>query len=117
MAEKTEEFSIGYLQAVCKTNFASPSFAKSHCDVTRDGEFRAAFDFDVEAGKVLKADATLSKEILNELKPESGSEKEVADLKDFMQKRNLDKITLTVLESESDIKKAQQTWEDVASKF
>lgn len=113
-----EKFNIGDYLAQCKTDYASPSFAKSNCLVTKSGDFRAQFDFHVERGEVLKADATMSRKIFDELDgDDEQSKKEIADLKDFMDKRKLDKVTLTVMESAKDIKEAEDIWSDVAKKF
>lgn len=117
MVEK-EEFKIGDYTAKCTTDYASPSFAKAQCKVTKDGEPRAQFDFEVDRGKVLKADALMQRATLDELKADdSDSEKEIADIKDFMDANKLKEVTLTVLESEEKIKKSGKVWGDVASKF
>jgi hypothetical protein len=113
-----ETFNIGDYVAKCDTNYASPSFAKSECMVTKGTDFRAMFEFEVDAGEVKKADATMDRKIFDELQGDDDqSKKEIADIKDFMDARKLDKVTLTVMETESDIKKKKQVWSGVDKMF
>lgn len=117
MAEN-EEFKIGEYTAKCRTEYFSPSDATANCDVTKGNDFRAKFEFEVFKGKVEKADAIMSKEIFDELKADDDqSAKEIADIKDFMKANKLDKVTLTVLESEEKTQKAKKLWSDVAAQI
>lgn len=113
-----EEFKIGDYTAKCKTEYHSPSDAQATCDVTKGGDFRAKFDFEVFRGKVEKADAIMDRKIFEELEPDDEqSKKEIADIKDFMDANKLDRVTLTVLENEAKIQKAKKVWSGVADKI
>ena len=128
--EEKEAFNIGDYQAACTTNYNSPSDAVAKCNVVKGGtideskktvsggEFRALFEFEVERGKVEKADATFARPIFNELKGDGQeSVDKIKDLTHLMDANNRDKITLTVLE-ESDAQKAKmkKLWADVAAR-
>jgi len=60
----------------------------------------------------------MNRKIFDELEGEDvETKKEIADIKDFMDSRKLNEVTLTVLESQKDIKEAENIWADVAKKF
>jgi hypothetical protein len=73
---QTKDFDLGdKYHVICETKYISPADSQAQCFVsTKNGEPRAKFDFNVDAGKVLKAEAALSMNLLNEIKPASDDE-------------------------------------------